>query len=69
MWSNTELSELQRVREKQHDAESTDEAVVELVVISCDFRAQTGQAIITVVDRVTSYDVQRVGGRSDGQLV
>jgi hypothetical protein len=52
MWSNTELSELQRVREKQHDAESTDEAVVELVVISCDFRAQTGQAIITVVDRV-----------------
>jgi hypothetical protein len=40
------------MQEKQRKTQSTDTAVVELVVIGIDFKAQTRQAIIAVIERL-----------------
>ncbi len=52
MLSNVELSERKRLIEEQQKVEAVNEATRELVVIAIDFRAQTRQAIVAVVERL-----------------
>ncbi len=52
MLSNVEINEQRRANATQLKTESTDEAVVELVVIGIDFQPQTRQAIIAMLERV-----------------